>query len=127
MNKESISWLRIKPVINKIIGKPLEVKEEEYTKLNKLDQSLFSFYVYYNHAIKDYNSFIYWSNYFKESNQYTTILKGVSFFKNSKLKSLLSEVLNLPINSYSNEIYHNFIKEGKKHIELIDSYIQTLS
>src|SRR5512145_1476323 len=113
-----ISWDCIKPIILNVRGKSIEVKAEEFRKLNHGQKSIFSFHVYYDHAKNDVDSFIYWSQLYLSNDFFAEIEKGASYFGDSDYSKILSEIEDTLKNESDKDIgmiYARFKIVGESH------------
>lgn len=92
LNINELSWECIKPVIMQIRGKNSLIKSDVYLQLSNAQRALFSFHVYYNHAVKSIYEFYYWSVNFMEMNYYKEIMNSAGYFDDESFLSLLQLV-----------------------------------
>ncbi|WP_416828807.1 hypothetical protein [Ectobacillus polymachus] len=70
-----------------------KIKEQFYDELTIGQQSLFSFHVYYDHAIKSLDEFYWWSAYFlAQPKIWSAIKSGLKYFGDDKMLQLLENV-----------------------------------
>lgn len=70
-----------------------EIKEQFYSKLTVGQKSLFSFYVYYNHAIKSLEEFYWWSAYFlAQPPVWSAIKAAFNYFEDERMLKLFERV-----------------------------------
>jgi hypothetical protein len=122
-----LSWECISPVIMTVRGKNPDVKNDAYSKLNEGRRAIFSFHVYFDHARKDPDSFVYWSRLYQQMNFFGEIKKGVSYFSNSDLAGLLAEIearLTGQAGGKLQELFGRFTSAGEAHIILMGKTIK---
>lgn len=113
-----ISWHCIKPIILRIRGKSMDIKYEEFKKLNKGQRAIFSFHVYYNHAKNDIDSFIYWSRLYLENHFFAQIKNGAHYFSSTTFVCILAEVeetLGHSDGADIQKLYETFKTVGEEH------------
>lgn len=121
-----LSWECISPVIMKVRGKNPDVKTDAYSRLNDGQKAIFSFHVYFDHARKDPDSFVYWNRLYLQMNFFGEIKKGVSYFSNPDLAGLLTEIEGLLSGQTSGELqglFERFTSAGEEHIILMGKAI----
>lgn len=113
-----LPWDCIAPIIMRIRGKSIFVKNEEYKKLNDGQKAIFSFHVYYDHAKVDMQSLIRWSEYYFQVNFFEQIKKGAEYFENVEYRALLDKIERIVSSGNLNEIgntYGDFVRIGEEH------------
>jgi hypothetical protein len=121
-----LSWECISPVIMTVRGKNPDVKNDAYSRLNEGRKAIFSFHVYFDHARKDPDSFVYWSRLYSQMNFFGEIKKGVSYFSNPDFAGLLAEIegrLTAQTDDELQELYGRFTSAGEEHIILMGKAI----
>ena len=121
-----LSWECISPVIMTVRGKNPDVKTDAYSRLNEGRKAIFSFHVYFDHARKDPDSFVYWSRLYSQMNFFGEIKKGVSYFSNPAFASLLAEIEVRLIGQTGGglqELFERFTSAGEEHIILMGKAI----
>ena len=135
LNIKELSWECIKPVVMQIRGKNHSIKSNAYLQLNNGQKSLFSFHVYYNHAIKSPDDFYYWTNHFIELNFFNEIINGAKYFGDEPFLSLLQLVEKRMLSNKQNnkgpmdsvvqdEMFHKFKETSDIHITMMGNYIR---
>ncbi|BCY17345.1 hypothetical protein hrd7_11940 [Leptolinea sp. HRD-7] len=114
-----LSWECISPVIMTVRGKNPDIKNDAYRTLNEGQKAVFSFHVYYDHAKKDPESFVYWSRLYLQMNFFGEIKKGALYFANQDYANLLAEIegcLTGTNNSDPQQLYEQLKSIGEEHI-----------
>ena len=122
-----LSWECISRVIMKVRGKNPDIKNAAYSKLNEGQRAVFSFHVYFDHARKDPDSFVYWSKLYTQMNFFGEIKKGVSYFSNPDFAGLLAEIegrLTGQTGGELQELFGRFTSAGVEHILLMGKAIK---
>jgi hypothetical protein len=122
----SASWNCVEPFIMQSRMRNQETKEAVYKSLSVTQKSIYSFYVYYNHASKDIDSFINYTNYYKSIGFLSEISKGASYFNDNDFSDLIN-ILNSNENSLNYHIlYEELLREGKRHIDIMDRNVESI-
>lgn len=118
VDEKEISWHCIKPIILRIRGKSIEIKNEEFKKLNEGQKAIFSFYVYYDHAKNDIDSFVYWSRLYIKNRFFVEIKNGARYFCDSDYSNVLIEIEGIFTGDNDRDIqklYERFRIIGEEH------------
>ncbi|HEX2994636.1 MAG TPA: hypothetical protein VHP14_07425 [Anaerolineales bacterium] len=118
LDDRHLSWDCIAPIIMKIRGKSISVKNEEYKKLNDGQKAIFSFHVYYDHAKADVESLIHWSEHYSQVHFFEQIKKGGEYFGNVEYIALLDKTERITSSGTMHEfgnIYSDFVRIGDEH------------
>lgn len=92
---EDVALVRgiFEPIIPKIRGKSITVKQEIYQQLTREQQALFMFNAYYNHASNSLAEFYWWSAYYwAQPKTWSALKAGLRFFKADTLIQLLDDM-----------------------------------
>lgn len=92
LDSNHLSWLCISPMLMAVMGKDLQTKLEMYNRLTEGHKGLFLFYSFHNHA-KTIEEFYWFADYnLHELKSWNGIKKGVRYFQDTDMASLLSEI-----------------------------------
>lgn len=95
LNSEQLSWLCVKPFLEGVRGKDASIKAEAYNRLNEGQQALYIFYAFHNHT-KSTSEFYWFASYFiSELKGWSTLTKGLLFYKEEQLMQICSEIEQL--------------------------------
>lgn len=122
-----LSWECISPVIMTVRGKNPDIKNDAYRTLNDGQKAVFSFHVYYDHAKKDPESFVYWSRLYLQMNFFGEIKKGALYFANQDYANLLTEIEGCLTGKNSTDphrLYMQLRSIGEEHITRMGRVIE---
>jgi hypothetical protein len=114
------SYPLIKPYIEKAKAKSYAIKNEVYNQLNDYEKALFSFHVYYQHAKKDFTTFLFYTNEFIRIGFWQEIVKGLEYYRNIEAKEYFEKVQREVDNEVEieglKEIYTSFFQICQNHL-----------
>ncbi|MCE1254850.1 MAG: hypothetical protein LWX83_15045 [Anaerolineae bacterium] len=127
LNMQRISWQCIEPVILKVRGRDIKIKNQEFQKLNEGQKAIFSFHVYYDHAKNDLDSFNYWSRLYINNGFFAMIKNGARYFSHNDFADLLSEIEVIMMDDGDKkkvpELFERFKTVGEIHLLMMAKII----
>jgi hypothetical protein len=115
------SYKLIEPFIEKVKAKSYQIKMQLYLGLPDYEKALFSFHVLYQHAKKNVESFLYYTETYISIGFWDEIIKGIKYFNNGECAIYFEKVkLAFEKNELENE-YFNFMRMCKNHLVIINA------
>ncbi|KFM90145.1 MULTISPECIES: hypothetical protein [Bacillus] len=131
LSDERLGWVCVESTLLSIRGKDAAAKSEAITSLNRSQQALCMFRVFYDHAKDSAQEFYSWVSYLLQAPGYWTGVTGaLRYFGDENLLKLLEDTKQvIEINGHNadtmNELYERFQGIVSGSLKRISSFIRS--